>query len=245
VAGQSVDEFVSQPGSGPAAHAFAATRINAGDAVVIQGFPVDQGAKAKFSGILAKPLAEFEILGGDFDVLSGYVPDDNKVIRLVGLAGTAGVRFPFPPGTYDVELAYLTESSGSPSLSLLVGTTVVMSFNYEAGAKTRRRLASGVSISAGDVVKISATRNGGASAKVEKLVFRPSQDVKAGAKLAEGLTYYASVRVSDSVPAGSGAAPLWSDWHTTRFTMAGSAWVSGVSNSRGWTIEARLSVGKA
>jgi hypothetical protein len=242
VAGQTVDEFVSQPGKGRAIFTFAATRIEADDVVLIQGFSVDPGAKARFESIVTRPLTEFEVPGGDFNVLSGYVSDDNRVIRLVGLAGTASTKFPFPPGTYDVELVYLTESAGSPSLTLSVNATTIMSFNYETGAKTRRRLVSGVEIGANDVIKINATRNGGASAKVEKVVFKPSADVKVGAKLKDGFTYYASVRVFDSVPAGS--EPIWSAWHTTRFTMAGSAWITGVSNSKGWTIEARLSVGK-
>jgi hypothetical protein len=64
---------------------------------------------------------------------------------------------------------------------------------------------------------------------VSKLVFIPKETLTYGARLDEGRTYYASVKVNDGT--------AWSDWYTTRFAMSGSAWLN-VSNTTGWTIEA-------
>ncbi len=236
VKGISVGTFTSTLGVGTATYVFPATRVEAGAVITVSGTAADSGAKAPFQSLGFAPVLAITVLAKDFKTLSGYVADSGGGIKLAGLAGTATTPFSLPSGTYDVELQYMTETTGSPSLSLSVNTNTILSFSYEVGAKLRSRFVKGVQIDAGDAIKIMGTRNAGAQARVAKVIFRPTDTVQVGAKLREGFRYYASVRVFDGRE--------WSDWYTTRFAMKGSAWVSGVSNATGWTIEARLKVTK-
>jgi hypothetical protein len=234
VDGVTIGSFNSALGSGTASYTFPSTKIQAGSAITVAGTAVDAGARAPFVRATAAPVLAVSVLAKDFPTLSGYVSDGNVGIKLAGLAGTAIMPFSLPSGVYDVELQYVTETTGSPSLSLMVNTSTVMSFSYETGARLRSRFAKGVEIDAGDTIKIMGTRNGSAQARVAKVIFRPTQTVQVGAKLREGFAYYASVRVFDGRE--------WSDWYTTRFVMQGSAWASQVDNATGWTIEARFKV---
>ncbi len=233
VDGTIVGQFTSQVGIGPATHIFNAIRIENSAAVAVVGLAADPGAKVKFRQLLCSPITQLPLNAGEFKTLSGYLLDGTGGIKLAGLAGTATTAFLFPSGTYDVEFIYVTETSGNPTASLSINNSVALSFTYESGAQTRSRFISGLDINKGDTIKISGTRNAGAQARVKKVIFRPTETVKVGAKLKDGLTYFASVRAFDGQD--------WSDWFTTKFTMAGSAW-STVSNSKGWTIETRFKV---
>lgn len=234
VDGIPMDKFTTAGQEGTFSHTFKAANISATSSVSIRGTAVDANAKAAFTRIVFNPVLEFEQAADEFDVLSGYVSDGDGGIKLVGLAGTALLSFPFPTGTYDIELVYQTESSGSPTMSVSVNNSVIDSFSFETGVKTRSRFISNISLSSGDSFKINAARGGAASARVKKIVFRPVQTVQAGTKLRPGVKYYVSIRVFDGEE--------WSDWKTSRFTVEGSAWVSSVQNATGWTIEARFAL---
>lgn len=232
VDGVEADTFISDTGTTPSTHRFKASQVSTGASITLAVAPVDPGAKAAFTTLNFEPLEQVEKLPGKF-ALSGYQATDDGGIKLAGLAGTATTAFDLPGGTYDIELVYVTETVGNPTLSLSVNNTVALTFAYETGAKVRSRFIKSVSINAGDTIKISGARNGGAAARVRKLVFRPRETVKTGAKLQPGIRYYASVKVYDGKD--------WSDWATTRFIMKGTAWAS-VSNAKGWTIEARFDI---
>lgn len=234
VDGVAVGQFTSQPGSGTDTYTFNAVRIETSSVVGIVGIATDTNAKARFRQILCTPISQLELAAGSFTTLSGYLQDGVGGIKLAGLAGTATTKFTFPSGTYDIEFVYVTESNGNPVVTLAQNSSVLLNFTYESGAKTRSRFLAGVSITRGDTFKISGTRNAGALARVKEVIFRPTSTTKVGAKLKDGLQYYASVRVFDGRD--------WSDWSSTTFTMNGSAWASQVANAQGWTIEARFKV---
>lgn len=232
--GALVDGKKSSRGTGNGTIAFRPINVSSGDVIKIQGDSVDPGAVAPFSKVTLRPLSSFEIEGQDFQHLSGYTPMDEHGIRLVGLAGTASTPFEFPSGKYDIDISYLTEALGQPVLSISVNGSAIDSFMFETGIATRKRVVQNIQLSAGDIIKLSGTRNLNASARVLSVAFRPKEVSVAGAKLQDGLTYYASIRTFDG--------DVWSDWYTTRFSMGGSAWESTVSNSTGWTIETRFSL---
>lgn len=237
VDGTVVGQVVSQLGTGPASHTFNSVRIDPGMPVGILGVATDDGSKASFTSLKFNPITQLDLNAGSFRTLSGYLQDGTGGIKLAGLAGTATTSFAFPSGTYDIELVYVTETTGNPNLTLSQNNSVLLSFAYESGAKTRSKFLQGIEITTGDTIKISGTRNAGAVARVKKIIFRPTETVKAGSALKPGIRYFASVRVFDGRE--------WSEWHTTSFIPKGSAWVSGVSNAKGWTIEVRMSVTKS
>jgi len=225
-----VDEFQAPRGMGSASQTMKSIRLDSGSTVKIVATPVDTNAFGTFVSLSLAPMTKFEVRGSDFDELSGYVSQSNGSIILSGLAGTATYAFQFPSSdNYDVELHYVTEASGNPSLVAYVNDVAIMNFTYESGAASRIRTATSVQISRGDVLSLVGTAQGGARARVSKLVFIPKETLTYGARLDEGRTYYASVKVNDGT--------AWSDWYTTRFAMSGSAWLN-VSNTTGWTIEA-------
>lgn len=234
--GIAIGQFTSDLGTGGALYHLPESIVRSGSVVAVSGSATDAGAKASFSNIVFSPVLQLKVNAGDFSSLSGYVPDGIGGIKLASLAGSASTPFSFPSGTYDIELQYTTETAGNPSISVSVNNTSVpgLVFAFESGAMTRSRFATGVAINAGDTIKILGTRNGGAQARVSSVTFRPTNTVQTGAVLKEGFRYFASVRAFDG--------RAWSDWATTRFSMNGSAWVSGVSNATGWTIEAKLRV---
>lgn len=234
VDGVPAGQFTSPLGAGSDTHTFNSIKLNSGSTVGIAGTATDAGASAQFRQFQFNAVSRLDLNAGDFSTLSGYLLDGTGGVKLAGLAGTATTAFPFPSGTYDIEFVYQTETNGSPAVTLSVDSSVVLNFAYETGAKIRSRFLTGVQIDMGDIIKISGTRNAGAAARVKKIVFRPTQTAQVGAKLKEGLTYFASIRAFDGQD--------WSNWYTTKFTMAGSAWAANVSNAIGWTIEARLSV---
>jgi hypothetical protein len=120
----------------------------------------------------------------------------------------------------------LTETTGQPTSSLQQNGTQIDSWTFEENEGERVRIKRDVDISIGDVIRVLSSRSGGASAKISKIVFKPADEGTAA--LRAGFTYFASVRVNDG--------ETWSPWYITRFTMAGSAWASSVSNETGWTI---------
>lgn len=226
-------QFASAPGQGSAVHNFNSIRLETGSSVSIVGLASDSGARAKFQKIVCNPITQLDLNTSDFLTLSGYLKDGSGGIKLAGLMGSASIPFSFPSGTYDVELIYVTETNGNPTVSFSINNSVALSFVYESGAQVRSKFISGVQINRGDTLKIMGTRNAGALARVKKIVFRPTSTSIIGAKLKDGITYFASIRAFDGRD--------WSDWYTTKFTMNGAAW-SAVSNSTGWTIEFRMNV---
>lgn len=234
VDGIAVSQFTSQIGTGSNTYLFNAVKISSTSSVGIAGIATDVGAKAQFTKLSFTPITQFAVNAGDFKTLSGYLQDGTGGVKLASLAGTGTTPFSFPTGTYNIEFVYVTETNGNPTATFSINNNVLLSFVYESGAMVRSRFLTGVTINQNDVLKFTGSRNGGAAARIKKVIFTPTDTVKVGAKLQDGITYFASVRVFDGLD--------WSDWHSTKFTMAGSAWASNVSNARGWTIEARFSV---
>ena len=227
VDGSTVDQFVSEGLGGVKQRSFAQTKIQKGALVSIIGSPAENNGVAPFQRLICKPVLSFEYLATQMQ-LAGYVDAGDGTIRVVGSDGVAQLSFPYTGGKYDIEVYYLTESSGQPQVSLQVNGTTVYSWTYEEGLQRRVKTVRDVSLETGDIVKLVGTKDESASAKIEKMIFLPSQ-TGGLAELRNGRTYYASVRVSDG--------HAWSDWYVTRFVMDGSAWYSDVSNENGWTIE--------
>lgn len=230
VNGSTLDAKKSAIGTGPGTITFKPIKIAPGDRISIVGEQVDAASTCSFNRLKLIPTNEFIVKAEEFDKLSGYVSAPDGGVRLAGLAGNATVATLLPSGEYDLEVEYQTEDAGNPAMVISINGTVVDSFTYETGQKIRKRVVQNISISKGDIVKISGTRNGNAMARFKSILFRPKDVSTAGSKLSNGLTYYASVAVFDGTD--------WSSWYTTLFTMSGSAWATNVSNKTGWTIEA-------
>lgn len=207
---------------------FKSISLNKGDILSIRGTTKDNGSMAQFNNIRFKSISLLELKTGDFTTLSGYLKDGTGGIKLAAAIGSASTTFNFPTGTYNIELTYVTETTGTPSLILYKNATTLLSFTYETGARTRTRLISNVSITNGDTIKLTGTKNASAVARVKSLIFKPITTTDTGAKLKNGLLYYSSVRVSDGED--------WSNWYTTQFILDGTAW-ENVSNAQGWTVD--------
>ena len=227
VDGVSIDQFTSDGVEGVKTKTFPQTKIQNGSLVMIVGSPAEKNGLAPFRKLTCDPVLSFETLATQMQ-LAGYVDAGDGTIRLVGDSGIAQLRFPYSTGKYEVDVYYVTESSGTPSAEIQVNGTSVYSWTFESGAQERMRLVSEVDFETGDVLKIIGQRDDGASAKIEKLVFKPST-ASGDAALRDGRVYYVTVRVSDGME--------WSDWYVSYFTMGGSAWYSDVDNDTGWTIE--------
>ena len=238
VDGSAVDDFISEPGTGPNTRTMKATRISADSKVSVVGSPVTPGALAPFTGLSFAPLREYDLSPSSFQTLSGYVSTEDGGISLVGTSGNATTLFSLPSGTYNIDIEYVTEATvPTPTIILSVRSNPILTLPYELGTATRTATVPDVTINTGDQIKISGTRNGGASsARVSKLTFTPKQTVATGASLNTGYSYYVAVSVYDGID--------WSDWATSRFSMDGSAW-SSVSNATGWTIEAKFKLAAA
>jgi hypothetical protein len=227
VDGVTIDQFTSEGIAGTRIRSFSQAKIQNGSLVTVVGSPAEKNGRAPFRKLVCNPVLSFENMASQMQ-LAGYVDAGDGTIRLVGSEGVAQLRFPYTTGKYDIDIYYVTESTGNPESELLVDGTVVYSWTFESGLQKRMRTVSSVDLETGSIVKVSSIKDEDASAKIEKLVFKPST---AGglAALRPGRRYFVSVRVSDGL--------AWSDWYITYFTMAGSAWYADVSNDTGWTIE--------
>jgi hypothetical protein len=233
VDGIDIDQFSSSPGTGLDIRTFNSVKLDHNSVISIKGASVTAGAKAGFHQVKCVAKSQVEVNAADFAALSGYLKDGTGGIKLAGLAGTATTPFTLPSGTYDVELVYVTESAGAPIVTVNVNNTPIISLSYQVGPQTRSVFQKGVTISKGDTIKIMGTRSGSALARVKRIIYRPVETTKVGAKLKNGLVYYGSVRVYDGRD--------WSDWYTTVWRMSGAAWAA-VSNRTGWTIETTMTI---
>ena len=231
VDGVLIDEFRTDGVAGNTIKTFKPSRIQNNSRISISGSAVDAGARAPFYRLTCVAISKLEVKPSTM-ALSGYNGLEDGSIKLASLSGTATTSFPFPTGIYDVELQYQSETSGNPSVYLSVDGNNILNFTYESGAQARTRIVSGVTISYGDQIKVLGNKSGNALARVLLLTFRPVQKGIYGSALQEGMPYYVSIKVYDGYD--------WSDWHSTRFFMNGSAWASRVSNSTGWTIETTM-----
>ena len=231
--GIQVGSFSTLPGSGIATYIFSTIGLEQGSAISVIGTS-NNGSKAEFKNLSFGTVSSLSIMAGDFSALSGYIQDGSGGIKLAGLAGSASTKFAYPSGVYDIEVVYVTETSGTPTVSLSINVSTILVWPYETGAATRSIFKQSVPINRGDTVKFLGSRSGGATARIKQIIFRPTETSNVGARLAEGLTYYAAIKVFDGIG--------WSNWYATRFAMSGTAW-NAVSNAKGWTIEARLKVG--
>jgi hypothetical protein len=227
VDGIAIDEFTSEPRAGLRTKAFKSTRVLKGSQVSIVGVSASSLGRAPFRRIISTPVLSFEIPATQLD-LSGYEDAGDGTVGLVGSTGFARAGFPFASGKYDVEIHYVTETTGNPTASFQKNGSELDGWTFESGSRERIRLVEDVDLSTGDLLRVFSTRDGGASAKIAKLVFVPL--LSGGTtRLLPGFTYFASVRVNDGSE--------WSPWNITRFTMSGSSWNELVDNEAGWTLE--------
>jgi hypothetical protein len=138
-----------------------------------------------------------EYPAADLD-LTGYVHDTSLGGRVIMLptgtgSGTAALTFPEATGTYAITLVAMPENDGNPTVQVYVNSTLVIEGTYPSdpnfltGVERKYFSVLGVAIKQGDGILIKGTADGGAMARVEKIIFtqenptRVSGDINARA----------------------------------------------------------------
>jgi hypothetical protein len=112
--------------------------------------------------------------------LSGYVVEEqgghysnNDGIKLSGSSGKAQVVFGGQSGSYDIYVRYEDEDDGQSTLEVRVDGSLVDSWrlNIDDSRLYTRQVASGYSLSSGDLIEITGIRNGGEFARVDYVQF--------------------------------------------------------------------------
>jgi hypothetical protein len=106
----------------------------------------------------------------------GYVADGSLIKVGTGSSGTATQNFPGSTGTYNALVHVELESDGRPNLKVYKGNTLISNYTYPTAANGSAGVFSinNVALKAGEAIRLVGTINGGAHARVDKLVFSPA-----------------------------------------------------------------------
>jgi pectate lyase len=101
---------------------------------------------------------------------------EGTLIRLpsASVTGTASKAFGGAKGTYDMQVHVQAENDGRPSLEVHRGTTRLSTYTYPLMSGATSFSVKGVALDTGDVIKLVGRGDGGAYARVEKIVFTPA-----------------------------------------------------------------------
>jgi hypothetical protein len=105
--------------------------------------------------------------------LSSYAPEGN-LIKLVASTGSATKGFAGASGTYNMQVHVLPENDGRPTLELYKGASRLSSYTYPLGTSLTSFTVNNVALKQGETLKLVGRANGGAWARVEKIVLTPS-----------------------------------------------------------------------
>jgi hypothetical protein len=107
--------------------------------------------------------------------LSSYAVEGN-LIKLTAASGNASKAFAGASGTYNMQVYMLPENDGTPTLELYKGATRIHSYTYPTGngSTVSSYTINNVALTQGETLKLVGTANGGAWARVDKIVLTPS-----------------------------------------------------------------------
>jgi Carbohydrate binding module (family 6) len=107
--------------------------------------------------------------------LSTYSSEGSRIRLPSGTAtGTATKPFGGASGKYDMQVHVLPESDGRPTLEVHKGSTRLTTYTYPQQTSATSFKVSGVTLSQGEQIKLVGKGNGGAYARVDKIVLTPS-----------------------------------------------------------------------
>jgi pectate lyase len=105
---------------------------------------------------------------------SSYTVEGGLIRVSSGTAtGTARQAFGGPSGRYNIQVFVVPENDGRPTLDLFVGATQLQTFTYPLGTAATSFTVSNVQVNNGDELRLVGHPNGGAYARVDKIVLTP------------------------------------------------------------------------
>jgi hypothetical protein len=104
--------------------------------------------------------------------LSSYVVENGNRIMLASgsTSGTASKNFSGASGIYNMQVYVFEEPDGQPTLEVYKGATLLKTYTYPLGGDAISFTIANVALSSGDTIKLVGRRNGGAVARVDKVV---------------------------------------------------------------------------
>src|SRR5581483_9414311 len=106
--------------------------------------------------------------------LSGGYAVDGTLIKIpTANSGTATTTFRDAAGIYNIDVFVELENDGRPDLKVYKGSALLRDYVYPLGSngQTAGFRISNVPLAAGDVIRLVGTVNGGALARVDRIVF--------------------------------------------------------------------------
>jgi hypothetical protein len=159
--------------------------LNSGQTIKLVG-RVNAGAVARVDKIVLTPVASSTptsttpttsasavTMQAEGMTLSSYAIENGNRITLTSSSGSASRAFSGASGTYNVQVYVQLENDGQPTLELYRGSTLLRRYVYPLGTSLTNFTVSNVALSAGQQVRLVGRRQGGASARVDRLVFQP------------------------------------------------------------------------
>jgi hypothetical protein len=100
---------------------------------------------------------------------------EGSLIRVAAMSspGTATQNFSGASGTYNVQVYVQLENDGQPTLEVYKGATLLRRYTYPLGTSLTSFTISSVAFASGETIKLVGRAQGGAVARVDKLVFQP------------------------------------------------------------------------
>jgi hypothetical protein len=104
---------------------------------------------------------------------TNYALDGSLIKISTGTTGTATATFAGVTGTYKVDVYVQPENDGTPTVELFKNGTTLKRYTYPLSTAATSFSVDNVSLNTGDTVKLVGTIQGGALARVDKIVFTP------------------------------------------------------------------------
>jgi hypothetical protein len=172
--------------NGTVSYAVKGVALKSGDTIKVRGVK-DGGAWARVDRLVFTPVST-STSSGSTSTTSGstttieaesmsrssYAVEDAKRIKLTAASGSAWKTFSGASGTYNAEVTVLAESDGKPTLEFYKNSTRLHTYTYPQVNETRTYTISNVALNNGDTIKLLGRANGGAWARVDKIVLKPA-----------------------------------------------------------------------
>jgi hypothetical protein len=104
--------------------------------------------------------------------LSSYAVENGNRIMLTSTrtSGTASKTFSGPSGTYNVQVSVVSETDGQPTVEVYKGATRLQTYKFPLGNQTNSFTISNVALNSGDSIRLVGRPDGGAVARLDKVV---------------------------------------------------------------------------
>lgn len=190
----------------------------------------------------------------------GIQKENPDWIKLTAAKGTATSLFPGPTGMYKTRIIAVTEDDGQPTIEFWVNGNLEASFQYPLASDTYGRVTfqgPTLTIANGTEIKIAGVKNGSAYARLDNIVFEPTEDTfpptrlngQPAGMLPSGTTQVTLTLATDenafcrySETAGSGYEAMPSTFTTTG-TTSHSTTVPGLADGNAYTDHVRCQDG--